>query len=57
MVTVMDHEAGRKTEEEVDDPMMVPQQIMEEWKPQRIDELPEAFCGKWKKSKYDSSDG
>lgn len=46
MVTVMDHEAGQKTEELVEDPMMVPQRIMEGWKPQRIEELPEAFCGK-----------
>ncbi|CAH8264160.1 unnamed protein product [Arabidopsis lyrata] len=46
-VTVMDHGAGLRTEEEVDDPMMVPQKIMDEWKPQRIDELPEAFCGGW----------
>lgn len=45
VVTVMDHGAGCRTEEEVEDPMMVPQKIMEEWKPQRIDELPEAFCG------------
>ncbi|KAF8116061.1 hypothetical protein N665_0023s0039 [Sinapis alba] len=47
VVTVMDHGAGRRTVEEVDDPMMVPQKIMEEWEPQRIDELPEAFCGGW----------
>ncbi|XP_010469929.1 PREDICTED: anthranilate synthase alpha subunit 2, chloroplastic [Camelina sativa] len=47
VVTVMDHGAGLRTEEEVEDPMMVPQKIMDEWKPQRIDELPEAFCGGW----------
>nr|VDC80612.1 unnamed protein product [Brassica rapa] len=47
VVTVMDHGAGRRTVEEVDDPMVVPQKIMEEWEPQRIDELPEAFCGGW----------
>ncbi|XP_013621835.1 PREDICTED: anthranilate synthase alpha subunit 2, chloroplastic isoform X3 [Brassica oleracea var. oleracea] len=47
VVTVMDHGAVRRTVEEVDDPMMVPQKIMEEWEPQRIDELPEAFCGGW----------
>ena len=46
----MDHGAGRRTVEEVDDPMVVPQKIMEEWEPQRIDELPEAFCGKRKES-------
>ncbi|CAM8916356.1 unnamed protein product [Rhodiola kirilowii] len=46
-VTLMDHEEGCKTEEIVDDPMEVPRRIMEGWKPQRIDELPEAFCGGW----------
>ncbi|KAJ4725613.1 Anthranilate synthase alpha subunit [Melia azedarach] len=47
MVTIMDHEAGQRTEEIVEDPMVVPQRIMEGWKPQLIDELPEAFCGGW----------
>ncbi|KAF7121440.1 hypothetical protein RHSIM_Rhsim13G0071100 [Rhododendron simsii] len=47
MVTVMDHRKGQKTEEFVEDPMVVPRRIMEKWKPQRIDELPEAFCGGW----------
>ncbi|KAK6145267.1 hypothetical protein DH2020_022087 [Rehmannia glutinosa] len=36
-----------RTEEFVEDPMVVPRRIMEKWKPQRIDELPEAFCGGW----------
>lgn len=47
MVTVMDHREGRKTEEIAEDPMVVPRRIMEKWKPQRLDELPEAFCGGW----------
>lgn len=47
MVTVMDHRKGQRTEEFVEDPMVVPRRIMEKWKPQRIDELPEAFCGGW----------
>ncbi|KAF8018844.1 hypothetical protein BT93_H3666 [Corymbia citriodora subsp. variegata] len=47
MVTIMDHEEGSRTEEIVDDPMVVPRRIMEGWKPQMIDELPEAFCGGW----------
>jgi anthranilate synthase component 1 len=46
MVTIMDHEEGRRTEEIVDDPMTVPQRIMEGWTPQLVDGLPEAFCGK-----------
>ncbi|GMI88963.1 anthranilate synthase 2 [Hibiscus trionum] len=47
MVTVMNHDEGQKTEEIVDDPMTVPRRIMEGWEPQRIDELPEVFCGGW----------
>lgn len=44
-VTIMDHEEGRQTEQVVDDPMQVPRRIMENWSPQLIDELPDAFCG------------
>ncbi|XP_038988533.1 anthranilate synthase alpha subunit 1, chloroplastic-like [Phoenix dactylifera] len=47
MVTVMDHESGRRTEEFVEDPMQIPRKIMEGWKPQLIDELPNVFCGGW----------
>lgn len=45
MVTIMDHRKGKRTEEIVEDPMVVPRRIMEGWTPQRVDELPEAFCG------------
>ncbi|KAL1295712.1 hypothetical protein HN51_056559 [Arachis hypogaea] len=47
MVTIMDHGEGCRTEEIVEDPMVIPRRIMEKWKPQLIDELPEAFCGGW----------
>eukprot|EP00262_Sarcandra_glabra_P021590 TRINITY_DN9218_c0_g1_i1.p1 TRINITY_DN9218_c0_g1~~TRINITY_DN9218_c0_g1_i1.p1 ORF type:complete len:592 (-),score=88.05 TRINITY_DN9218_c0_g1_i1:186-1961(-) len=47
LVTVMDHEEGRRTEEFVDDPMAIPRRIMEDWNPQLVDELPDAFCGGW----------
>ncbi|KAM3284487.1 anthranilate synthase alpha subunit 2, chloroplastic isoform X1 [Capsicum chacoense] len=47
MVTIMDHLEGSRTEEFVGDPMIIPRKIMEKWKPQCIDELPEAFCGGW----------
>ncbi|KAK5818385.1 Anthranilate synthase component I-2, chloroplastic -like protein [Gossypium arboreum] len=47
MVTIMNHAEGSKIEEIVDDPMIVPRRIMEQWEPQRIDELPEVFCGGW----------
>jgi anthranilate synthase component 1 len=46
IVTIMDHEVGCRTEEIVDDPMTVPRRIMEGWRPQLVDGLPEAFCGK-----------
>ncbi|XP_057252296.1 anthranilate synthase alpha subunit 2, chloroplastic isoform X2 [Beta vulgaris subsp. vulgaris] len=47
LVTLMDHHAGKRTEEFVEDPMAVPRKIMEDWKPQLIDELPDVFCGGW----------
>lgn len=45
MVTIMDHLEGSRTEKFEEDPMSIPRRIMERWKPQCIDELPEAFCG------------
>ncbi|XP_058109188.1 anthranilate synthase alpha subunit 2, chloroplastic-like isoform X2 [Magnolia sinica] len=47
LVTIMDHEEGRRTEEFVEDPMGIPRKIMEGWSPQLIDDLPDAFCGGW----------
>ncbi|MCD7462754.1 Allatostatin [Datura stramonium] len=47
MVTIMDHLEGSRTEQFAEDPMIIPRRIMERWKPQCIDELPEAFCGGW----------
>ncbi|XP_024020971.1 anthranilate synthase alpha subunit 2, chloroplastic [Morus notabilis] len=47
MVTILDHEEGCRTEEIVEDPKIVPQRLMEGWTPQLVDELPEAFCGRW----------
>lgn len=47
MVTVMDHGRGQRVELFEEDPMIVPRRIMEKWKPQRIEELPDAFCGGW----------
>ncbi|OMO90466.1 ADC synthase [Corchorus olitorius] len=51
MVTIMNHDEGRRTEEIVDDPMTVPRRIMENWEPQRIDELPEVFCVRYVEKK------
>ncbi|XVE99729.1 hypothetical protein REPUB_Repub03eG0225900 [Reevesia pubescens] len=44
---VMDHEEGCLTEEVVEDPMLIPRRISEAWKPQLIDDHPDAFCGGW----------
>ncbi|KAK8579628.1 hypothetical protein V6N13_142800 [Hibiscus sabdariffa] len=43
-VMIMDHEAGSSTEENVEDPMRIPKRISETWKPQLVDDLPDAFC-------------
>lgn len=44
-VTLLDHYTGKRTEVFEEDPMVIPRRIMEKWKPQLVDELPEAFCG------------
>lgn len=44
-VTIMDHREGKRTETFEEDPMVIPRRIMDKWKPQRLDELPEAFTG------------
>nr|GMD73412.1 anthranilate synthase alpha subunit 2, chloroplastic-like isoform X1 [Ipomoea batatas] len=46
-VTIMDHREGKRTETFEEDPMVIPRRIMDKWKPQRLDELPEAFTGGW----------
>lgn len=45
MVSIVDRVLGLRTEEFVDDPMVIPQRIMEGWSPQFMDELPDVFCG------------
>lgn len=46
-VTIVDHVKGCVTEKVVDDPMAIPRSISESWRPQLIDDLPDAFCGGW----------
>ncbi|MCL7022725.1 hypothetical protein MKW94_013169 [Papaver nudicaule] len=46
-VTILDHIKGTKTEKIVENPMEIPKKLMEEWSPQLLNELPEAFCGGW----------
>ncbi|KAH0463993.1 hypothetical protein IEQ34_006779 [Dendrobium chrysotoxum] len=46
-VSILDHEAGYKTEKTMEDPMEVPRTIMAGWSPLLIDDLPHTFCGGW----------
>ncbi|XP_047332473.1 anthranilate synthase alpha subunit 1, chloroplastic isoform X1 [Impatiens glandulifera] len=46
-VTIIDHEKGCLIEEVINDPFTIPRNISEDWRPQFIDELPNAFCGGW----------
>ncbi|KAG2406685.1 Anthranilate synthase alpha subunit 1 [Vigna angularis] len=46
-VAIIDHVAGTLSDKTVDDPIMIPREISEGWKPYLIDELPDAFCGGW----------
>ncbi|KAF6162930.1 hypothetical protein GIB67_021079 [Kingdonia uniflora] len=57
LVTIMDHDEGQRTEELVDDPMIIPRRIMEKWKPQLIAELPYAFCDRYSSVEEAYNDG
>ncbi|GFQ00324.1 anthranilate synthase alpha subunit 1 chloroplastic [Phtheirospermum japonicum] len=46
-VTILDHGLGTMVEKIVDDPMTIPRSISEGWRPQLIQDLPEALCGRW----------
>ncbi|XP_071934510.1 anthranilate synthase alpha subunit 1, chloroplastic-like isoform X2 [Coffea arabica] len=46
-VTILDHYRGKLKEIVVEDPMTIPREISESWKPQLISELPDTFCGGW----------
>ncbi|KAL3834853.1 hypothetical protein ACJIZ3_009589 [Penstemon smallii] len=46
-VTILDHYAGKVVEKFVEDPMTIPRSISESWRPQLIQDLPDAFCGGW----------
>lgn len=45
-VTILDHDSGKIVEKLVEDPMTIPRSISEGWRPQLIQDLPDAFCGK-----------
>lgn len=47
LVTVINHHEGWRSEELLEDPLMIPRRITEKWTPQCIDELPQVFCGGW----------
>jgi anthranilate synthase component 1 len=44
-VTVMDHKMKSRREQFAPDPMKIPRSIMEQWNPQIVEGLPDAFCG------------
>ncbi|KAL8462953.1 hypothetical protein ACS0TY_033819 [Phlomoides rotata] len=46
-VTILDHESGTVTEKMVEDPMTVPRTLSQGWRPQLLEDLPDAFCGGW----------
>ncbi|KAL6581193.1 ASTRA complex subunit [Orobanche minor] len=46
-VTILDHDAGTVTEKLVEDPMTIPRSISQSWRPQLIQDLPDALCGGW----------
>ncbi|XP_073124746.1 anthranilate synthase alpha subunit 1, chloroplastic-like [Henckelia pumila] len=46
-VTILDHDAGKVIEKLVEDPMVIPSTISKDWRPQLIQDLPDAFCGGW----------
>lgn len=45
VVTILDHSAGKVVKKLAEDPMAIPRAISEGWKPQLIQDLPDAFCG------------
>ncbi|KAL0911822.1 hypothetical protein M5K25_019989 [Dendrobium thyrsiflorum] len=47
MVSIVDRMQGLRTEEFVDDPMVIPRRIMEGWSPLFMEDLPDVFCGGW----------
>lgn len=47
LVTILDHDKGHSTEEFSEDPISIPRRISDGWKPQLMEELPDAFCGGW----------
>lgn len=44
-VTILDHGSGKIVEKLVEDPMSIPRSISECWRPQLVEDLPDAFCG------------
>ena len=47
VVTIMDHVEGRRSEEIVEDPLVIPRRIMEKWTPCISIEF---FVGSWRSS-------
>ncbi|XP_071732775.1 anthranilate synthase alpha subunit 1, chloroplastic-like [Rutidosis leptorrhynchoides] len=46
-VTIVDHEKGSSTHKIVEDPLEIPKNLSDGWKPQLLDGLPDTFIGGW----------
>lgn len=44
-VTIMDHHTGHDKKTTQEDPTVIPRTVMEKWRPQHFDELPDVFTG------------
>ncbi|WIA41823.1 hypothetical protein OEZ86_009153 [Tetradesmus obliquus] len=46
-VTLLDHQAGSRQVSEESDPMQVPEKLSRNWRPAKVEGLPEVFTGGW----------
>ncbi|GLC33428.1 hypothetical protein PLESTM_000070200 [Pleodorina starrii] len=46
-VVLLDHEAGSRTVTHMDDPMQLPESLSRNWRPARVDGIPDVFTGGW----------
>lgn len=50
LVTILDHAKGGREEKLSEDPLQVPVELSEDWRPATVDGLPNCFCGEQKLS-------
>jgi hypothetical protein len=48
LVTVLDHANGTRDEKISEDPLQIPVELSEDWRPATVDGLPNCFCGERK---------